>query len=368
MITETQAEAPVAQEKTATEAAPEKDLSLRETLEAATEISEKGTEKPEDLSEAARRLAGARRPKDAPKDAPKDPALKDAKVEAKPDAKPEEAMEAPAHWPAADREMFAKQPPEAQKWLLGRHKAMEADYTKKTQELTSVRRMKEVLDEVFAPFREQMHLNGIDEVTAIRQLVGAHQFLQRDPAGGIKHLADKYGIELKSLIDGAAAADPAGESPTVKALRTQVEQLTGQLKQFTGAQTEQQMHARLNEVTQFAEEKDDQGNLKRPHFDDVAKDVARLIKAAKSDGETLSLQDAYDQAVYANPQTRQKVLAAQDAQRRAKEEAERKAKADAAKKAAFDVKGEGAAAAVAANNNSLRADLEAAFGAAEGRV
>lgn len=298
--------------------------------------------------------------------APEARAKADAEDKAK--AAATEAVEAPAHWPAADREMFAKQAPEVKSWMLNRHKAMEADYTRKSQELGTTRRLKDTLDEVFAPFREQMQLNGVDEAAAIRQLVGAHAFLQRDPANAMKHLAQQYGIDLKQLVEGAAAADPAGESPTVKALRDQVTGLTKKLEQITGTQSQEEQNARLNTVTQFAEEKDGQGNLKRPYFDDVAQDVVVLLRGAKSAGQQMSLQDAYDRAVRANPATYEKQLAAKLAEQRSKDEAERKAKADAARKAGFDVRGEGAASAVAAQTDSIDASLNAAWDAAAGRV
>lgn len=345
---------------------------LRESLEANMELAEKGEES-SDLSAAAKRLAAARKGRD-PKSAAKPADAKTVETEAKKDAKPAEAkteetaVDAPAHWPAADREMFAKQSPEAKQWLINRHKAMEADYTRKTQEVVGMRKFKEELDDIFKDYRDEMALNGVTDAMAIRQLVAAHTLLRKDPASAMKRLAEQYGIDLKGITEGAAAADPAGESPTVKALRDEVKQLTGQLRTLTGAQDQHQQKARLDEVTHFAEEKDAQGQLMRPYFDDVAKDVAALIQVARTNGERLTLQDAYDRAVYANPTIRAKVLAASDAQRRAKEEAERKAKAEAARKAGFDIKGEGAAAAGVATNSSLRDSLERAWDAQEGRV
>lgn len=408
MTTETQADQPVNNDNTTTTdkgaQGADKPLSLRDDLEARLELDEKGPESSE-LSDAARRLAGARKSA-AEKSKGKAPidkvdeatlseservgkenaakAKREAELAKLPEAerakaieedkrKADEAaaaskLEAPAHWPAQVREMFAKQPPEVKSWILERHKAMEADYTKKMQELAPTKKFGEELDEIFRPHDSMIRQAGMTRTQAIRELVGWKERLDTNPGEAIKYLASVSGVDLKKLVEGGAAADPAGESPTVKALRDQVTQLTGQIKNLSGAQTEQQMNARLNEVTQFAEEKDDQGQLKRPHFDEVAQDVAFRIRAAKAEGKTLTLQEAYDSAVWANPTTRDKVLSARDAQRRAKEEAERKAKADAAKKAGFDVKGEGAATMVAATTTTLRESLEKAWDAQEGRV
>lgn len=374
------------------------ELGLRDTLTAAVELDEKGEDAP-DLSAAARTLASARKGQTKP--APKvddsaqnaDKAAADAKAkrDAELAALPEEerkkaladdekkasdakkaadeaaGLQAPAHWDAAAREMFAKQPPEVKKWLLDRHKAMEADYTKKTQDLSGTRKFTEELDEIFKPYEEEMRFSGVTRAQAIRELVGMHARLKANPVEGLKYLAEVSGVDIKTLAS-TPSADPAAESPLVKELRKQVETLTGNLKQVTGAQNDQQLNAHLTQVQQFAEEKDAQGNKLRPYFDEVTKDVAALIRAARANGETLTLQDAYDRAVYANPTTRAKVLAAQDAERRAKEEAERKAKADAAKRAGFDVSGAGAATTVAATTGSVRDDLEAAMADWGGRV
>lgn len=394
MTTETQPDQAVSTETT--ESQPQ-ELSLRDNLEANLEISEKGEESV-DLSKAAKTLAGARKGK-APIDKVDDKTITEservgkeneakakrtaelaamtpearAAAEADDKKKADEAaaassIEAPAHWPAAVREMFAKQSPDAKKFLLDRHKAMEADYTKKMQELSPMRRMQEELDDIFKDEEAEMRQLGVTRAQAIRELVGAHKRWKADPVAYVKWVAGMSKLDLKGLVEGAAAADPAGESPTVKALREQVSTLTGQVKAMSGAQTEQDRSARMNEVTQFAEEKDDQGKLKRPYFDEVAKDIAQMIHVSRANGQALSLQDAYDRAVYANPTTRGKLLTEQDTQRRSKEEAERKAKADAAKKAGFDVKGEGAATQVAASTGTIRESLEKAFDLAEGRA
>ena len=48
-------------------------------------------------------------------------------------------IEAPEHWAVEDREMFGKQTPEAQDWLLGIYKGMESAHTKRSQEIAPFR-------------------------------------------------------------------------------------------------------------------------------------------------------------------------------------------------------------------------------------
>lgn len=378
----------------------DKGLTLRDELEASMEISEKG-EDSADLSTAARTLAAARKGKapidkvdekalaesarvaaenkkkaEAEKAAAEEKAKREAELaklppeerakrEAEEKRKAEEVaaaakLEAPAHWPAAARELFAKQSPEVRTFLLDRHKAMEADYTKKMQELGPTRRLSETLDELFKPHDEYLRQAGMTREQAIRELVGWKERLDKDAAGALRYLAQISGVDLKKLVEGGGAAAPLSQDDVQKAVDSR---LAEERKREASERAQREQEARLAEVTKFAEEVDAQGNRLRPHFDEVAREVGAIIHASKQDGRpTVTLQEAYDRAVFANPTTREKVLAAKDAERRRKEDEDRKQKAEAARKAsAADVSGQGAAAVAAASKGSVREDLEAAF-------
>lgn len=345
------------------------DVSLHAELSQAFEASETPEEKPETnpISEAARTLASARR-KAAEKAAEAVEKTETPEVKPEQEVKPEtpetEVLEAPAHWAQADRELFAKQTPEVKQWMLARHKAMEGDYTRRVNELVPAKKLRESLDQVFAPYREVMARDGVDEITAIKQLVAAHDYLQRDPQNAIAWLAKSYGIDL-SQPGGGENAQP---SPELVQMRQQYAQMQSQLNSILSAQEKAKQQEHLAQVEQFAQEKDSQGKPLRPHFEEVATDMSFLLRAARESGQTLSLQDAYDRAVFANPDTRAKVLAAQEAERKAKEVEERERKAREAKKAGFDVRGTGAAEPLAARTNSIREDLVAAFDGSGARV
>lgn len=328
---------------------------LAAARKAAADTGDKGTLNQDDPAAKRQAELAAMSPEDRAK----------AETEDKTNAETTSA-EAPQHWPARDREFFAKQSPDVKSWMLGRHKAMEADYTRRVQEVAHVRRESDELKEIFKPFADAMASDGMTIPQAVRQLAAAHQKLVSDPVNGIHWLAQKYGIDLKQAADGSTQQGQL--DPNVRMLQEKIAQLEAGFNGQRSAQQEQEQKANLSKVEQFAEEKDAQGQLLRPHFDDVAKDISMLLRAARDAGEQLSLQDAYDRAIYANPNTRQKVLAAKDAERQAKETEERTRKANAARNAGFDVKGEGAATSVAAKTDSIRGDLEAAFAQHGGRV
>lgn len=377
------------------------ELSLHDEIAGAIELDEKGPDaKPDDLSAAARKLASAR--SKAPIDKIDDKTISESERVGRENAAKEEAkkkrdaelaamseddrkkaiaederkaaeaaeaasMEAPAHWPAAVREMFAKQTPEAKKFLLDRHKAMEADYTKKTQEIAGTKRLHDTIEEGFKPYDNEMRQLGISREQALRELFGWHAQWKADPAAYLLRVAEISKVDLKTLVEGGAGGE---ESPAVKALRKEVQDLRDWKTKFTGQQDQQQQQATMQQVEQFADEKDSQGKPLRPYFDEVAQDVAALIRAERSQGRTLTLQEAYDRACYARPETRTKVLAADEAKRKAKDDADRKARAEAARKAADgSVQGEGSATSVAEKSDgSVRGDLEAAFADTGARV
>lgn len=342
----------------------ETDVSLRDEISSAIDASDTETTPP-DVSEAARTLAAAKSGKTAAPDTVS--GGQDTISGGNDTISGGVALEAPQHWPAQARELFAKQSPDGQKFLLDRHRAMEGDYTRKVQDLTPVRRMKEAMDEIFGPMRDQMHRDGVDEITAVRQLVAAHRYLQDSPVEAMQWLAGKYAVDLKAIVEGTAGTSQV--PPELKVLRDKIAQIEQYQVSSLSAQQQQQFRANLSVVEQFAGEKDAQGVLKHPHFDEVGPDVADLMRVAQMRGQQPSLQDTYDRAVHANPQVRAKVLAAQDAERQKKSEDERKAKVDAARRAsAGNTTGQGATTSVVAKTDSLRADLESAFTSAEGRV
>ena len=95
----------------------------------------------------------------APEPAASDTAAPAEDAESSPAGPP--AHEPPANWKASDREMFRGLPEAAQKFVLARHKAMEADHTRKTQAIAELKREYEPVEEVFAPYRELMRTRGL---------------------------------------------------------------------------------------------------------------------------------------------------------------------------------------------------------------
>jgi len=246
-----------------------------------------------------------------------------------------EAISAPKHWPKEEQEIFNAWDANVQHQVMDRYKAMEGDYTKKTQALAKYKKRNESLDEIYGPFRDDFQRAGMDEVAATRQLLAAHKYLREDPQQALKWLAQSYGVDLKAVNDDTAIEDEYAD-PQIKAMQQQIAQLQGTItNQQQQAQNMQKQEVQAM-IDNFQTAKDADGNLKHPHFDVVQNQMSGLI----SSGVAKDIASAYEMAVYANPETRAKVL-----EEKVKNETKQEVKAEAVQKAKkqqrVNVKGSG---------------------------
>jgi hypothetical protein len=275
----------------------------------------------------------------------------ETKVE--PEVKHEPGLEAPQHWSAADKELFGKQPKEVQEYLLRRHKDMEADYTRKTQDVADTKRFRENVDQLMNPHRNFFAMNGLDDVGAIRYMLGWFGAIQQDPAQAIHSLAQTYGIDFNPKQE-------ENIDPNVKALRDEVAFLKNTIAQTNQAQQNQVSSNLLEQVNSFRDEKDSTGNLKHPHFEAVRKDMSVLVGS----GRAKNMEEAYELAVRLNPeiydkQKEQSILEQQKAAQQ-KELDEQKKKAAQAKKAATGIRS-GSASVDKQGPRTLKEELSALY-------
>lgn len=246
-----------------------------------------------------------------------------------------EAISAPKHWPKEEQEIFNTWDANVQHQVMDRYKAMEGDYTKKTQALAKYKKRNESLDEIYGPFRDDFQRAGMDEVAATRQLLAAHKYLREDPQQALKWLAKSYGVDLTAVNDDTAIEDEYAD-PQMKAMQQQIAQLQGTItNQQQQAQNMQKQEVQAM-IDNFQTAKDADGNLKHPHFDVVQNQMSGLI----SSGVAKDIASAYDMAVYANPETRAKVLDEQ-VKKTTKQEVKAEAVQKAKKQQRVNVKGSG---------------------------
>ena len=267
-----------------------------------------------------------------------------------------EPMAAPNHWPKDFAAKFEALEAPAQHMFMERYKDLEGDYTRKTQEIAKYKKRNEAFDEIMAPFKGDFERAGMDDVSAVRQLLAAHDYLRKDPQSAITWLANQYGVDMAAIGNDPAAEDEFAD-PQVKALQQQVAQLTGFIQNQQTQQQSQVQQSTQSLIDQFAAETDANGSPKHPHFDRVRGVMGSLISSENAK----DLATAYEMAVYADPELRQaqvKAMAAAQSQDNVKTEAVKKAK----KAARSKVRGSASPAAPALPANaSIRDTIQASI-------
>jgi hypothetical protein len=170
-------------------------------------------------------------------------------------------------------------------------------------------------EQVLAPHRSRYAPAGISDQVAIQNLLAADEALSRDPEGTILTLAKSYGVDLSKLAGTGAAPGSQDESeyvdPQLKALHDKIATFEQIFQTQSDASAQQNRERISRQVTEFRDS--------HPHYDIVAPEMAKLIKAGICD----DLQSAYDRAAWANSAVRAELV-------REQQESEAKKRADEA--------------------------------------
>lgn len=251
------------------------------------------------------------------------------------DAATEEAvaeMEAPQHWSDSDKTLFAGQPREVQQFMLDRHKAMEGDYTRKSMEVADFRRTWEPVQDIFAPYEQELRASGTSPGQLVNQWAGTYLALQNDPAGTLRALANQYGVDL-------AADDEGYTDPVVGNLQQQLHQLQNSMAQREQMEYASKQAAIESTIHDFKEMKTEAGELAHPYFDDVMEDMLALASAERAAGRNPEIHTLYEIAVWMNPSLRERQVEAQLKAAEEKRKNEARQKAEAARRAGTHVTG-----------------------------
>lgn len=175
----------------------------------------------------------------------------------------------------------------------------------------------------FTPLLRQYNVDPIANVSSLLQTQAA--LVQGSPEQKVevlRNLAKAYQVDL-------AALDPASApyvDPAVERLQSELQGLKSQLQSVQTAKVSEVQTQLRSEIDTFFS---DASNI---YADEVANDMAKLLQA----GAAGTLKEAYETAIWANPQVRAKEMArlSGEATVKAKAEAEAAAQAAAARTAA----------------------------------
>ena len=333
----TQVEAPDPVASTPEQSEPK---SVRENLIAALQAHKKPTESQETTEKSSRErdpsgkfVKAASPSKD---ELPEKPAIE------LPAIKPPESL--PPHvkmkWATLSRDV--------QEAWAQREEEVHKGFTKFDEERVFGKQIKNVV----APYEAMIRAEGGTPDKAIAELLNTAYLLRtaspQQKGQLIWQVARQFGADMSIAQQGAQQVPPF-----LQQLQQELQQVKGTLAQREALQKQQEQEGLNSQIQAFS------ADPQHVHFEKVKPVMAALLSA----GTAKDLQDAYDKAVYADPEIRSTLLQQQQAEAEAKRVADQKAKAEAARKAAGSIKGApGLAIAKMANGStSLRETLKAAY-------
>jgi hypothetical protein len=236
----------------------------------------------------------------------------------------------PPAWSAAAKADFQSLPDHIRKEVLKREADMERG---RAQWQSGAERLNR-LDAILGPRADMIRMRGMDEAGAVQALFAAQDLLERDPLGGLRHLARTYGVDPRALAMAGAPQQPqipSGAQPLapITALARDVETLKGALAQQRQRAEAAHRAGVMDQVQAFAA---DPAHL---YFENVRGRMFALMRA----GQAKTLDEAYQQATWADPDVRSQLLRQAEAGRRTQASDAARAKAAQARHASGSITG-----------------------------
>ena len=218
--------------------------------------------------------------------APGDAAPPGGQSSAPPGGVAAQPQEAPAHWSAADRDMFAKQTPEAQQWMMQRSRAMEAAHTRRSQELAQQRQTLAPYEQLAQRWGAYFQQLGAPPDYAIDRLLQTEHALRTGTNAQklelMKQLIRDYGVTAPGEGEQMPMSMP--EDPRIGQLQGQLQQMQAQQMQAQQNQQRAQVQQASSAIQVFATRTGEDGKLLHPHFGEVEGEMTRLAQVDLMNG------------------------------------------------------------------------------------
>lgn len=164
----------------------------------------------------------------------------------------------------------------------------------------------EPVEQFFAPYADQLKQDGQTPVQYVSNLLNIDKQYRENPAQTIAMLAQAAGVDLYDLADQLADAN---SDPRVSHLAQQNAQLQARLDRLESGGRSASQESGIRMVTDWANAKDANGNLLRPYFNEVR----TMMQSMAGVDPNLTLDQLYEQATWAHPETRARIQADQRA-------------------------------------------------------
>lgn len=300
---------PIAEAKTARDAV----AAAYDELSSDTPKAESGDAEPKEAAEAAEYQPDDAPKAEEPQEAPQAPQPKEGRQPngqfAKGDPKKREITPAPVGWKGDAKVEWNRLPKHVRE-------ALAEDYASRA----ALEQRAQAFDQVLTPARrQQLQMAYGDDIKGLNQILATVEYSNQDPEGFVKWFIGQRRLDMSRLVPAQQPQESGYTDPALAAVQSE---LSG-LKQLLHSQQQSQQitwqSQRALELNGFLAD-----SVNYPYANDVFDDMMALISTRRA----ADLKDAYDKAVYANPVTRAKVLAAgqqQQLQAQAQKAAEKKA-------------------------------------------
>lgn len=241
-------------------------------------------------------------------------------------------VSAPTSWAADKRALLDKADPALRDYVALREKQQQDGVAKLKAEYEGKLGNLAPIAEALRPVEARLKVNNIHPAQYVSNLAAADEALRTNPQQAIREIARMYGVDLGSVQTGGYQGQQAPLDPNLAALQQRLEQTERFLNSRLQAEQQEKQTQVLSLIERF---KSDPAN---EHYEAVEADMLPMVSHLKATRPDMSpenvLKEAYDRAVHANPETRAKVFAAQQAAQEATRKAEAEKKASEARRVA----------------------------------
>lgn len=265
-----------------------------------------------------------------------------------------EAAARPEAWSEADWTALS---PEARERVAVRERDLLLAIEQRVEHTQEVDRFRQA----YAPYEPRLRELGVQPHVAFGRLLEWEAAIRQDPARALPALAQTMGFDLSTLVHQGAQGSTQ-QAPQPQQFRDpRVDQLLErQARDEAHRQAREEMERLASEKRTAAQIEAFRADSRNTHFETVRVRMGHLMMADPA----LSLQEAYDAAIWADPKLRaDKIKAEMDARRQAETEAARRARAKTTSVRDSAASGVNGHAIAASKGMTLREELAAAFDA-----
>jgi hypothetical protein len=245
-------------------------------------------------------------------------------------AAPAQTVAAPSSYTPEGKAEFSKASPALQREILKR----EADFHKGVESYKQAANYAQTMYRAIQPYEQTIKSWGVTPDVAVKALFEADRKLThgtpQEKIQAFASLAKGYGIDLSQGLPEVQPVDP-----NLQYMLTNQQRLEQELRRV------QEQNQQIAAVAAQREQEElnrtiEQAKQNKPHFDELRYEIGTLLQAAIDRGQPITLDQAYEAALWQSPTHRQELLAKQRAEleaEAAKKRAEEAEKAKAARQA-----------------------------------